>query len=793
MLRKAWLMVNKDTADQIKCFIEERRGYSIFILVQILILFCLIIGLFGKAVTIELDAGNLEIRDEKVIVNDDHSFYISGWNDEDSYGRWIAGTGLFDLRQGMYEVSVDYESLLYNTEVGGNCEDKTGTLQIFRTKKTEDKLCYNELQFRDGHTHQRTRLWIRNIGGEQGLQLMVNFYGVGELRVDKILIRELTAWRLMKLLGWLVLFLLVDAVYIYFFVSRKASNKTAAAILLFAVFFASLPLMTDSLFRGHDLDFHLNRIIALANGLEAGHLFVPIQTEVLNGYGYASPLFYSQLFLYLPAILYNLAVPAQVCYQIYAILVNIATCLIAYYSFKGLVRDNKIAAAGALIYLLSAYRITNLYVRAAVGEYTAMAFYPLIVYGFVRVYTTEETKLGIRDYLPIVLGLSGLIESHVLSCELAAMFIAVVCLVNYRKTFVPKRFITLAKAAVLTLCVNMAFILPFIQSMQMDIRVNDDPVNQIQVQGTYLQQVFSVFQVSLGDSRIGMNYEMSLSLGISLIMGLVIFAACCSMQNEWRTRKSSTVKVGVLCTVFTVVCIVLSLRIFPWDSIENFSKLLAKVLCIVQFPWRYLSMATVFAAVVTVIGLYVVKEIKSARMMQFLCGMLCLTAVFTNSLYMANFTDVSGIERVYGDADVEKAVSGGEYILSDTIEGNLRWRRVNADPKFVTVSDYAYQGGVTTFDCVNIADTEMAVEIPLMNYDNYYACDMVTGESIGIMNGTDNRVSLAIPAGFDSSIKVVYRFPLLWKLSYAVSFITVLLTVAAVVLDRRKRRNAGDL
>lgn len=786
-------MVNKDTADQIKCFIEERRGYSIFILVQILILFCLIIGLFGKAVTIELDAKNLEIRDEKVIVNEDHSFYISGWNDEESYGRWVAGTGLFDLKQGMYEVRVDYESLLYNTEVGGNCEDKTGTLQILRTKKTEDKLCYNELKFQDGHTHQRTRLWIRNIGGEQDLQLMVNFYGVGELRVDKILIRELTAWRLMRLLGWLVLFLLVDAVYIYFFVSRKASNKTAAAILLFAVFFASLPLMTDSLFWGHDLDFHLNRIIALANGLEAGHLFVPIQTEVLNGYGYASPLFYSQLFLYLPAILYNLAVPAQVCYQIYAILVNIATCLIAYYSFKGLVRDNKIAAAGALIYLLSAYRITNLYVRAAVGEYTAMAFYPLIVYGFVRVYTTEETKLGIRDYLPIVLGLSGLIESHVLSCELAAMFIAVVCLVNYRKTFVPKRFITLAKAAVLTLCVNMAFILPFIQSMQMDIRVNDDPVNQIQVQGTYLQQVFSAFQVSFGDSRIGMNSEMSLSLGISLVMGLVIFAACCSMQNEWRTRKSSTVKVGVLCTVFTVVCIVLSLRIFPWDSIENFSKLLAKVLCIVQFPWRYLSMATVFAAVVTVIGLYVVKEIKSARTMQFLGGVLCLTAVFTNSLYMAGFTDGIGIERVYGDADVEKAVSSGEYILSDTIEGNLRWRRVNADPKFVTVSGYAYQGGVTTFDCVNIADTEMAVEIPLMNYDNYYACDMVTGESIGIMNGTDNRVSLAIPAGFDSSIKVVYRFPLLWKLSYAVSFITVLLTVAAVVLDRRKRRNAGDL
>lgn len=80
-----------------------------------------------------------------------------------------------------------------------------------------------------------------------------------------------------------------------------------------------------------------------------------------------------------------------------------------------------------------------------------------------------------------------------------------------------------------------------------------------------------------------------------------------------------------------------------------------------------------------------------------------------------------------------------------------------------------------------------------MNYDNYYACDTVTGEAIGIMNGTDNRVSLAIPAGFDGSIKVVYRFPLLWKLSYVVSAVTVLLIAVAVALDRRKRRNAGDL
>ena len=160
MLRKAWLMVNKDTADQIKCFIEERRGYSIFMLVQSLILLCLIAGLFGKAVTIELDAQNLEIRDEKVIVNEHHSFYISGWNDETSYGRWVAGTGLFDLKQGMYEVSVAYQSLCIIQRLAATARTRQAPCKSLRDQKRQrtSSAIMNSRVFQDGHTRQRTRL-----------------------------------------------------------------------------------------------------------------------------------------------------------------------------------------------------------------------------------------------------------------------------------------------------------------------------------------------------------------------------------------------------------------------------------------------------------------------------------------------------------------------------------------------------------------------------------------------------------------------------------------------------------
>lgn len=779
--------MNIEIKDKIRQLGIEHKGFCAFIMFQILILCFVFAGLFGKPVAIKLDAGNLNIRDEKVIVNEDNSFYITGRNDEDHFGRWIAGTEPFSLKEGMYEVTVDYWSLLYDTEVGGNCEDITGTLQIIRTKITDDKLCYNDLTFQDGHTTQKTRLWIRDIGGEEGLQVMVNFHGMGELRIDKILIRELPVWHLMKFLAWFLGFLTIDAIVVFFFIRENTANKLAVAILILASFLASMPLLTDSLFWGHDLDFHLNRILALANGLEAGHIFVPIQTEVLNGYGYASPLFYSQLFLYLPAILYNLAVPIQVCYQIYAIFVNILTCGIAYYSFRGIVRDNQIAAAGALLYLLSPYRITNLFIRAAVGEYTAMAFFPLIVYGFVRVYTEDDKKLGIRAYLPIVVGLTGLIESHVLSCELSALFIIVLCLVNYKKTFAPKRLIALVKAAGLTLLVNMAFILPFLDSMQMNVRVNNEPANYIQVHGTYLQQVFSGFQVSLGDSRRGMNNEMPLSLGITLVFGMILFLVYYDVQKRQQTKKSNAIKVGRICTVFTIVSIILSLRFFPWDSLEHLNKSLAKVLCIVQFPWRYLSMATIFAAVATVIGLYGAKEHKGVRCMQLLGGGLCLLAILINSLFMAIYTNGINIERVYGDADVIKAVSGGEYILDDTVEGNLRWRKIFTDENFVTVSNYQYKGGVTTFDCRNTSETEMSVQIPLLNYDNYHARDMESGSEFRIANGTDNCVCIAVPSHFEGRIRVTYEFPILWKIAYIISAVSVALIVVAVIFGSRKR------
>ncbi len=771
----------------VKNFIFEHKTFDGFILLQLFLLFFLFVRLWGKGIEMQFNAANLNITDEKVAVNEDASIYITGKNDSEVYGRWIAETDQFDLKGGMYEIAVDYQSLLYDTDEAMDYENITGRLETIRGEKA-DNFYYNYLTFQDGDTNRTTRIWVRDDSGENGLKLVINFYGTGELKINKIIIKELIIWRFMRFFTWLLCFCVIDVLCLYFFVYENVKKKLVTSILLFTTFFVSLPMLTDLLFSGDDLNFHLTRILTLADSLSAGIIIEPIQTGVYNGYGYAAPLFYGQLFLYLPAILYNLAVPIQICYQIYVITVNIVTCLIAYFSFKGITKDDKIAVTGAVVYTLAIYRLTNLFVRAAVGEYTAMVFFPLLVYGFFHIYTKKESKIKFRDSLSIVIGLSGIIQSHIISCELVAIFIVLICIVNFRKTFSVKRFIVFMEAAFFTLLVNLGFLVPLIDSMGMDIQIKSNAINNMQRHGTYLIQVLSLFPISFGKSGGGMQDEMHLSLGLALVVGLILFFICCVMCKEWKVKKSHIFRVGVINAILSVICIVLTLKFFPWNSIEGVQKSVARMLCTVQFPWRYLAPATIFATVATIAGLVIIKGVKGEKTAYSLCMALGLTAIVTSGLCMGVYTNAAVVSNALGHADIIFDTGVNEYLLKDTQIEELHQRKVFYDENFITISNYQYKDGITTFVCRNIADVEKPIEIPLLNYDNYHAYDTVTGKEIGIMNGSNNRVSLAVPAFFDSEVKVVYEIPIVWKMAYVISMLSVVFLVVMTVRNHRKER-----
>ena len=155
------------------------------------------------------------------------------------------------------------------------------------------------------------------------------------------------------------------------------------------LFIVSLPEMISGFYDGHDMAFHLLRIEGIAQELKNGSFPARIHSLSLYGYGYPVSIFYGDILLYLPAMLRIVGVPVMSAYKVYILFINVLTMLISYFSFSKMFKNRNVAVLGTLIYVTSPYRMLDVYIRAAVGEYTAMMAYPLIALALYLIYTSD--------------------------------------------------------------------------------------------------------------------------------------------------------------------------------------------------------------------------------------------------------------------------------------------------------------------------------------------------------------------------------------------------------------------
>ena len=166
--------------------------------------------------------------------------------------------------------------------------------------------------------------------------------------------------------------------------SEKTIRKNKAysdSFIAFMIVTCGVLLSCITVFFGYDIlpDYqdklvHLRRIAALADTLRAGYFPSRIYFSMNESTGYAMSVFYPDLFLYLPAFLYIVGIPLSYCYAVYVVTVNVVTAVISYYCLVRFLKGDKIpAAVMSFVYTLSVYRLTDIYIRDALGEYTAMA------------------------------------------------------------------------------------------------------------------------------------------------------------------------------------------------------------------------------------------------------------------------------------------------------------------------------------------------------------------------------------------------------------------------------------
>ena len=578
------------------------------------------------------------------------------------------------------------------------------------------------------------------------------------------------------------------AVDVLFYLGRKGrfgawSVEKRGSVLCIGliVLFACVPLMTNYLLSGQDLTFHLMRIEGLAEGLKQGQFPVKMQPVWLNDYGYPVSIMYGDLFLYVPAVLRIIGFSLQASYKIYLVMIQIITAINTYLCCKEIAEDRKLGVVGCFLYVFATNRMTNIYYRAAVGEYTALAFLPLVFLGlFYLLGEKERTKAEQKKvFFLLVIGYTFMLESHMLSFNIAIVFSIIYCLFHFKKFL--QNFWFLVKTALITIGLNLGFLVPMADYMiSHDMKVKyASQIENMQEHGLFLSQLFQMFRfpVSLsGNVMNGVGGDMAIGIGLAymLMLALFVWELCCCF---WR-KKKGLANEGMIQTepvrifVIFLLCLVMSCYFFPWHAISKI-PVLGSILTPYQFAWRFIGIATFLGVILTMYALKALEKLTD-RTIKVAAIVVLGTLTLIGSQYLMDnkVSDSTARTKVTSSASIYTAgaVANGEYLfVENSAMAIIDQQPVPADETAVSITSYEKKNSRISMECENLTDEVQQVKVSFLDYKGFVANDKTTGEKLDTTCDEQHILIVLLPAGYQGTVQVCFRQPWYWRVAEIVS------------------------
>ena len=560
-------------------------------------------------------------------------------------------------------------------------------------------------------------------------------------------------------------------------------KKRVVVLVALGAAFVSIPVFAGSMRYGIDVGFHLTRIEGLKVELLRGQLPVKMQTIWCYGYGYPVSVYYGDLFLVIPAFLRMIGFSVQMSYNVLLFLINFATIAIAYWCCHQMCHNRVISYVCAMLYALMPYRLSDMYQRSALGETIAITFLPLIAFGIWAVFTYEVKNEKYKKlWIPLILGFTGIIQSHILTCVLVAYVIIFVCILQIKKVFQKERFWVLVKTVIYTSLLNAWFVFPCIFSMEhLDISQPYKGKILIQYSGASLEELFTFW---------GKGNTTVKGIGFCLGVGLFIYIY---VWCKWNKKMS---KQGLFFWMLSLVTMFASTIYFPWNKISvllgEYSGLVNKI----QLPTRILGISAAMAMFCLCFALHELqlqnykKEMKYVACILLMVGLIAAEYNIQTGDNMRIVYDFAGLGRT--DCCVAEYV----YYEEDNYT-NEDWQRTRLlldelTPGLVTASEnvvienYQKEGTATYLYCDSFSDTEGYIELPLLFYEQYIAT-VDSGERLQTCYGENHRLRVIIPAEFSGDIIVDYKRPLWWRVCDVVSALAWLGVLMMLIKDNKKR------
>lgn len=698
----------------------------------------------------------------------------------------FAGTTDFALSVGSYSVTVDYEA----SGADGSCNFYDG----WASDVVGDDAILS--------TANMSCTFEATASKDQSSAKIYFYSNGGAMTVRSVTITPTNAWADGRLLEGIVLWCAIC--YAAGLVSRALrrpaldlGGRRVLVILVATTLFACLSLCVDTILVSQDMSFHLMRIEGIYHGLLAGQFPVRVYPDLVNGNGYASGIMYGDVLLYFPALLRICGLSLQMAYKAFVVAMTAFTCLICYWCLKRMFGSRRIATFGSAVFLLAPYRLTDVFVRAAVGEYCALAFMPLVVYGFWHILTADTERRSYRwAFMPLALGLSGLVLTHILSLEMVGLFLVVAAVVFCRRTFRWPRLREYLKAIGLSVLWCLWFLVPFMTYLLEGVCGVGEKANTFDLHNSaaFLAQIAAVVSPVTGISQslaAGTSGEMPLSVGIVLLVLAATFVLVAVNVDLVRANRRLAA-VGVTCCSLGLVALWLSSDLFPWDLVADIQPL-SRLLGALQFSWRFLAPATVLLLMGGMAALALLWRSKPTWAHGLVVGLATIAVVsagftYNSLLQVETYKSVSSgaaLDTLYDN------IMWGEYLPAGTAWG-VTWG--HTEPVYdegLAATSYDRTDAATTLSVSNDSDSDEEVTLPLLAYPGYVATDVETGQELTVSRGVDNELAVTIPAGWSGTFTVRFEGLWFWHVADAVSGAGIALTILAMVRARRREKGAS--
>ena len=545
------------------------------------------------------------------------------------------------------------------------------------------------------------------------------------------------------------------------------------AIVLALTILLMFPYLTKSFLAiEHDTFFHVSRIEQYAKALQHGQILPAIYPYENGGFGYGSPLFYSDIFLLLPAILHNLGLVLVDSYKLTVFLASFFSGITMYMLASKFTSKSSIRLLAAAAYLFSNYHITDIYVRGALGEVFALVGIPLILSGLYEIFETNQ-----KYSFSYLIGLVITVLSHNLSFLLCFILVIIICIIYLSKCSFD-RYKLLVSESMLACLLTAFYTFPMIEQL----KSQQFYLNYYASSSALENHAMAFWQFFANQTVFGLSGN-QYKASNAMVVNIGLFLSIAPISYLFLAKKEKQPFITSM-LVLGWICMLLPAQIFPWKYM-SFVRVL-------QFPWRLNMLALPLLCVPAVIG---IENLTHKLKYVPICLILLLSLEGIYHLYPATkrtfimphnttWQEVNNgklIDPYYSAQYMRVELAGGDYLPYHSLDFRSYTKTIQTtSAETVTTGELIYYGSYH-FTITN----PQTVVLPITYYKGYIVRNIDTAEVLETTLSKNGLVSVTIPSAGTYVCK--YQSTNIRIVSIWISILTCMISIGYIIYHRRKK------